>query len=1028
MEEHHFNPFPGLRPFEEDEEHLFFGRENQIDQLSSKLSQNHFLAVIGASGSGKSSLVKSGLIPVLHSGLCSGVGHGWRIGVFRPGNNPIKNLTDCFFSEELLGNSPTSDQESLRPIVETSLRRSDYGLKNVHEQLLSNFEENILIVVDQFEELFRFSSSEKQSNSVKREADAFINLLLRATENKSKKLYIAITMRSDFLGDCTAFRGLPEAINKGQYLIPRMSREERKLAITGPVAVAGVKIAPRLVTKLLNDVGESPDHLPILQHSLMRTFNEWSNTSGSDHPLDLAQYEAIGTMSSALSLHAEEALAKLKESQLKICEGLFKALTEKGENARGVRRPTKLSSICSIIDEPIDKVIEVIEVFRDPKVSFLMPPFDVELNEDSIIDISHESLMRVWKRLINWVNEELESAEIYLRLSDAATFHLEGKSALWRDPELQLALNWKHQNQPNKNWAERYNLFYDQVISFLQQSLEQKEKAEQDQLKKEKASKRRTRLFLFFISIGFVFSSVFAYKSYLSKQKAESAEKKSLILKDKAEGAAREAKTASELAVKNERKANEQSLLAIKNEANAIKQKDIAEEQRIIANKNERKALFQKNIAQNEKRIADSAKELAEKQRLLAVENETKAISAERKANKLKNIEQAKRWIVLADKFVNIDPQFSAKLVLNAYDTLLNKGIGLQNTSLYNVLNRVVQKLRSENHFSKTLKNNSNFRTSIADGNIVYMSSGSGEFKTFDTQLKTSTVIDNFPNSFHSRVMAISKKTKILAFGNVNGELIFRNIEELNKAIKVNGKSRLRVHNGAIKDICFFDDSNLVTVGFDSCLREVNFFSGEINVLNESNRSSRLWSMTKSTNGLIVSNENNELLFYKNQNSKWIFSALDKLDIKKGIITTIEYIPSNEMLAIGTSEGEFLFYDPVQKAIVFRDRKTHLSLISSIDKLDNLILTSSHDKKVVVWNFLKPTVYNWQKSYSFHKQEVYNASFISPEEVISLGKKEMNVWTFSLEKIYNEIKGIMKNDVNFSDEQIEKHELFLKAE
>ena len=85
---------PGLRPFEEDEEHLFFGRENQIDQLSSKLSQNHFLAVIGASGSGKSSLVKSGLIPVLHSGLCSGVGHGWRIGVFRPGKNPIKNL-DC---------------------------------------------------------------------------------------------------------------------------------------------------------------------------------------------------------------------------------------------------------------------------------------------------------------------------------------------------------------------------------------------------------------------------------------------------------------------------------------------------------------------------------------------------------------------------------------------------------------------------------------------------------------------------------------------------------------------------------------------------------------------------------------------------------------------------------------------------------------------------------------------------------------------------------------------------------------------
>ena len=186
--------------------------------------------------------------------------------------------------------------------------------------------------------------------------------------------------------------------------------------------------------------------------------------------------------------------------------------------------------------------------------------------------------------------------------------------------------------------------------------------------------------------------------------------------------------------------------------------------------------------------------------------------------------------------------------------------------------------------------------------------------------------------------------------------------------------------------------------------------------------------MTKSTNGLIISNENNELLFYTKQNSKWIFSALEKPDIKGGIITVIEYIPSNGMLAIGTSEGEFLFYDPVQKSIVFRDRKTHSSLISSIDKQDNLILTSSHDKKVVVWNFLKPSVYHWQKSYNFHKQEVYNASFISPNEVISLGKKEMNVWTFSLEKIYDEIKGVIKKDIDFSDEQIEKHELFLKAE
>ena len=108
---------------------MFFGRETQIDDLSSKLSKNHFLAVIGASGSGKSSLVKSGLIPVLHSsGICSGVGHGWRVGVFSTGDDPIKNLAHCFFNEELLGERGSEDKDSLLPIVETTLRRSDFGL------------------------------------------------------------------------------------------------------------------------------------------------------------------------------------------------------------------------------------------------------------------------------------------------------------------------------------------------------------------------------------------------------------------------------------------------------------------------------------------------------------------------------------------------------------------------------------------------------------------------------------------------------------------------------------------------------------------------------------------------------------------------------------------------------------------------------------------------------------------------------------------------------------------------------------
>ena len=121
--------------------------------------------------------------------------------------------------------------------------------------------ENILIIADQFEELFRFKNS-RQLRESHDDAIAFVKLLLNAVSQQQYPIYVVITMRSDFIGNCTEFEGLTEAINDGQYLVPRMDREERRSAITGPVAVGGAEISPRLVLRLLNDVGDDPDQLP----------------------------------------------------------------------------------------------------------------------------------------------------------------------------------------------------------------------------------------------------------------------------------------------------------------------------------------------------------------------------------------------------------------------------------------------------------------------------------------------------------------------------------------------------------------------------------------------------------------------------------------------------------------------------------------------------------------------------------------------------------------------------------------------
>jgi hypothetical protein len=471
------NPFPGLRPFREDEEYLFFGRESQVDAMVDKLADTHFLAVVGTSGSGKSSLVNCGLRPALRQGLMARAGAAWRMAQFRPGNDPIGAMARALGKDGVLFRKDVAEGLPLAEIVETSLRMSKLGLIDVFEQARLEEGVNLLVVVDQFEELFRYRQLEtaRGDRRINEDATAFVNLLLEVKQQKTYPIFVVLTMRSDFLGDCTQFPGLAEAINAGQYLVPRMTRDERRAAIEGPVRVGGAEIAPVLLTRLVNDVGDNPDQLSILQHALNRTWARWRE-EGGEGPLDLRHYEAIGTMASALDQHAEQACAELGGARRQqICELLFKALTDKATDPRGVRRPTTLGDLRALTDSTEAEVIEVIEVFRDPSRSFLMPPAGEALAAETVIDISHESLMRVWQRLIKWTDEEARSARTYCRLADTADLHAAGNANLLRDPELQLALDWREKSQPNETWALRYHPGFAAAMRFLTESNEARE-------------------------------------------------------------------------------------------------------------------------------------------------------------------------------------------------------------------------------------------------------------------------------------------------------------------------------------------------------------------------------------------------------------------------------------------------------------------------------------------------------------------------------------------------------------------------
>jgi tetratricopeptide (TPR) repeat protein/energy-coupling factor transporter ATP-binding protein EcfA2 len=516
------NPFPGLRPFKSDEAYLFFGREKQTDELLRRLRVNRFLGVIGSSGSGKSSLVRCGLIPSLYGGAMSKAGSNWRVATLRPGDDPIARLLNALCAPGILGVGDESP-EITRESIEAKLRRTALGLIDAVKLAQLPAQENLLVVVDQFEELFRFRQS-RQAENPRDEAIAFVKLLLEAARQDEFPIYVALTMRSDFIGDCIEYPGLPEAINAGLYLVPQMSRDELRSAISGPVAVAGGEVTQRLIQRLLNDVGVEQDQLPLLQHALMRTWDFWQTRRTENQPsqpMDIPDYEAVGTLQNALSLHADEALEETGSDHNRlVAEKLFRALTDTFSDPRGVRRPASISKLVEICGASESDIVQIVDVFRRPGRSFLMPPSDEvpKLTSRDIIDISHESLMRRWDSLTKWAELEFRAASFYVRrLSPTAVGFVEGTAALWRNPDLANAVRWRQENQPTPAWAEQYNTLFPEVMEFLDRS----ECAETERQVKERKTQQRTKIAAVAFAVLAAIASVGVWQAWRQNARAE---------------------------------------------------------------------------------------------------------------------------------------------------------------------------------------------------------------------------------------------------------------------------------------------------------------------------------------------------------------------------------------------------------------------------------------------------------------------------------------------------------------------------
>ena len=947
------NPFVGLRPFEISDSLYYFGRNAETKTLLELLYNNRFVGVIGSSGAGKSSLIRAGLIPQLEAGFLVQERDHWLIASLKPGDTPLTNLINSLINSINSGlSSPLVSQDKRRQLIQEANEYEPQGLLHLLESELSGSDKNLFVLVDQFEELFRFGL-EKGIAKNRQQAEQFVALLLNLSK-KDLPIYLCLTIRSDFLGDCDAFYGLPEAINQSQFLVPRLSRNQRQEVITSPINLAGAKITPRLVDKLLNESIDTRDDLPILQHTLMRMWDEW-HLKGSEGSLDIEHYEKVYTIHNALDRHVNEALGELSKKQKKIAKILFQALTSVDKGNRRIRRPVHINEVSSIANARPEEVMRVIDYFCKDNRSFLVLS-TTEITKNPLIDISHESLIRQWKTLGEWAIEESIAADTYQRLVETSNRYNENRAGLLQDIELEQALDWQKQlprNGAAKIWASRYDNRFVEAIDFLHLS----ENSHNLKLTNEKKTQRQT-------------TELLQEKAKLEEQKRRLAEqqseeqKKSLTITRWLSG-----------------------LLALL----TIFMFSIAE----YAREKSKAALTAEALSQKNEKMAEEALERAKTKELEANFNLAKAYE-----------EKSLFSIARGDALINDDE--SVHNARNEYRRALLYALEAQQRPIINGKNAIkASTLDRVASIDDSILNTEKFQSpkiskgsvsAIAyspDGRIIASGSYGNSIHLWNAN--SGQIISNLEGHKESVfTLQYSPDGKTIASGSDDNTIRLWN-SKTHKTFNI-----LKGHKDSIRTLTFSPDGNHIASGSnDRTIRIWDSMSGVL-IKNIDAHSGSLLTLDYSPDGrhLASGSSDNTIRIWNAQTG----GAVATLSQQPSQVRSLSYSPNGKLIAAGSGKAIFLW--DVQSQKLLMTLKGHSKpvnyLVFSPD--GNTLASGSDDDIVQLWDVKSGHIISTLQGHSHY---IRTLAFSPNGKVLASGSADRTIryWDTKISKTKNYLRG-----------------------
>jgi energy-coupling factor transporter ATP-binding protein EcfA2 len=976
MLNNNLNPFVGLKPYTKETSNFYFGREQEVENLLGVLQKNKLVTLSGASGTGKTSLINAGLIPRLKKGFVGQAGKDWSITSFRPGIEPLLNLSHALTASTVLKvdlKSNTTDRKYYSEIISNF---GSLGIVEVYKRSEIFGKKNLLIIIDQLEDLYKYN---KYFNHTSTEEDnTLMDLIYRTVTINNTAIYFLICIETSYLTKLTSYNKLQEIISKSQYSIQNIDHSGIHQIVKNTFYKKNIQFNHKVIDLVIDTLKEEIIYLPNLQLLLYKLYEKFVVNGVDNLTINLEDVEAMGGVKYSIANDFETIYTSSAKEEQRTISLFFKAIASP-QNASNTQYESisNISEYTSISRIELSNKIrflkktfnELFDVF-EPSITGILASAKKPYDSKNIISLKYIKFLN-WKRHDVWLNEEENNYKNFKAFSEDAIRKSNNEVDFLKTPELENAIEWRDNPTNNKNWAKKYNLDFDKTLNFINKSEQDDnriKKQKSDQLDREKRRNKYVRNTAILSAVIFLFLTGFGLNQADKAIKAKGEEK---IERIKAVAATKKADSLTNEAVEDKRKAIALTEIAKKAQEKAEDERKKADNERTKANDERKKAVERKaeaiaalikakesdSIAKEESKIAkEESKKNKTLKELIELKSDFKdltiSLSSAKQENNFEKIKKLIDSSIVKQKRFNALKQHE---LIEAEEISGDESILELNQKILTVLKKVNSYGQTDMLLTKNTKNYSIRSFDVLNNQKIAYAGDHGEINFYDinkgTELDSSIKIVN-NNEIEDRI-------RNLVYDNEN---ILIATTFSGKVFKVNPQNNLNQAPDLIYQTTS-EDGFIIDFFIDRINNKQYLITTKNIILFNSYNSPQTINLkfnnTKATYYLdsklfVVSNNEVFVLDGKGNNYK-VLLDIDSADMK--LVDRI-YV-TKSYLFLGNKNGNIFWYDykydDVKNSKTKRQKdkfESHSSSITSIflEEDKNFLFTASLDNKIFRYN------------------------------------------------------------------------------